>query len=87
MPQYVQSWAPFLKKGDVVPAIAVDPDPAKRPECIVIRIDGGMVNQTCALNQNYHFMLSDQMQSKYTFTGSQTVLLSCPLCIILLSIA
>ena len=69
----MQSWAPFLKQGDVVPAIAVDPDPAKRPECIVLRIDGSMVNQTCALNQNYHFMLGDQMQSKYTFTGSQKV--------------
>jgi hypothetical protein len=71
----LQSWAPFLKKGDVIPAIAVDPDPAKRPECIVIRIGSSMVNQTCALNQNYHFMLSDQMQSKYTFTGSQQVLI------------
>jgi hypothetical protein len=69
----LQSWAPFLAQGAVVPAIAVDPDPAKRPECIVIRMDAAMVNQTCALNQNYHFMLSDEMQSKFAFTGSQKV--------------
>lgn len=56
-----------MHPGDVVPAIAVDPDPAKRPECIVIRMDQAMVDQTCALNQNYHEMLSQKMQQNYQF--------------------
>lgn len=73
----MQSWAQFMKPGDVVPAIAVDPDPAKRPECIVIRMGDAMLNQTCALNQNYHVMLSQAMQQSFQFnTPSGTVRIS-----------
>lgn len=69
-----------MQPGDVVPAIAVDPDPAKRPECIVIRMDQAMVDQTCALNQNYHEMLSQKMQQNYQFnTPTGVVCTYCPL--------
>lgn len=73
----VQSWAQFMQPGDIAPAISVDPDPAKRPECIVIRMDQAMVDQSCALNQNYHEMLSQKMQRNYQFNTPSGVVRSC----------
>lgn len=59
----VQAWAPLVQTGQVIPAIAVDPSPDRRPECIVLRCTADMVEHKTPLEQNYAFIF-DKMQPR-----------------------
>jgi hypothetical protein len=69
--QCVQAWAPF--HGDFqIPAIAVDPDPAKRPDCIILR-----QTENSPANEDWAAMLGPQKQPRFTVPVNNVVRSPC----------